>query len=116
MPFIVTHPLARLPTFPELRELAGQYDVRLDGNEQAGRFWHPDAEQPRVQGNYAFAPNGNICGDFTGHVVGKLTGTFEITPGEAGITITEKPFLLPEAVLKSKLAEGLKQFCAGFAG
>jgi hypothetical protein len=47
--------------------------------------------------------------------MGKLTGTFEFTTGNAGITITEKPFLLPEAVLKTMLSEALKEFCAKFA-
>ena len=115
MSLIVTHPLGRLPIFAELRELAGQYAVQLDGNEQAGRFWHPDPERSKVEGNYVIESNGCIRGDFTGHIVGKVSGTFEMRPGEAGVTVTGKPFLLPEAVLKSKLSEGLEEFCARFA-
>lgn len=114
MPFTVTQPLERPPTFPELQELASQHEVRIDGNEQSGRFCHPDPEQPKVTGNYAFDPKGDIRGDFAGHVVGKLAGTFEFTTGQAGITITEKPFLLPESMLRSKLSEALKEFCARF--
>ncbi len=114
MPFTVTHQLGRLPTFPELQGLAKQHDVHLDGNEQAGDFHHPDQDHPKVKGNYTFEQNGGIRGGFTGHVIGKLTGTFVFTTGKAEITITEKPFLLPEAVLKSKLSEGLKAFCAKF--
>ncbi len=114
MPFTVTHPLGRLPTFPELQDLARQHDVQINGNEQAGGFWHPDPEHPKVKGNYTFAQNGDIRGDFTGHVIGKLTGIFVFMTGKAEITITEKPFLLPEAVLKSKLSEALKEFCANF--
>jgi hypothetical protein len=68
-----------------------------------------------VNGNYTFEPNGDIRGDFTGYVVGKLAGTFVFTTGKAEITITEKPFLIPEAVLKSKLSMVLKDFCAKFA-
>jgi len=114
MPFTVTHPLGRPPTFPELQTLAGQHDVHTIGNELAGEFCHPDAEQPKVNGNYAFEPNGDIRGNFTGNVLGKLAGSFVFTTGKAEVTITEKPFLLPEAVLRSKLSEALKEFCAKF--
>ncbi len=114
MPFTITHQLGRLPTFPELQALAGQHEVQINGNEQAGGFHHPDQEHPKVKGNYTFKQNGDIHGDFTGHFIGKLTGTFVFTSGKAGITIIEKPFLLSEAVLKSKLSEGLKEFCAKF--
>ncbi|MGA2279956.1 MAG: hypothetical protein ABSG80_06615 [Verrucomicrobiota bacterium] len=114
MPFTVTHPLGRPPTFPELQALARQHDVQIDGNELAGSFCHPDPNQPKVTGNYTFEPNGGIHGDFTSPIMGKLTGTFVFTTGKAEVTITEKPFLLPEAVLKSKLSAGLKEFCAKF--
>ena len=114
MPLTVTHQLGRLPTFPELQALAGQHEVQINGNEQAGSFHHPDQEHPKVKGNYTFKQNGEIHGDFTGHFIGKLTGIFVFTSGKAEVTITEKPFLLSEAVLKSKLSEGLKEFCAKF--
>jgi hypothetical protein len=114
MSFTVTYQLGRLPTFPELQALARQNEVQIIGNEQAGDFRHPDQEQPRVTGNYTFEKNGDIRGNFTGHVIGKLTGTFVLMTGKAEITIIEKPFLLPEAVLKSKLSEALKDFCAKF--
>jgi tRNA U34 2-thiouridine synthase MnmA/TrmU len=114
MAFTITHQLGRLPTFPELQELASQHEVQINGNELAGGFCHPDPEQPKVKGNYAFEQNGDLRGDFTGHILGKLTGTFVFTTGQAEITITEKPFLLPEAVLKSKLSAGLKEFCDKF--
>jgi hypothetical protein len=114
MPFTVTQPLGRPPTFPELQELAKQHEVQIHGNAQAGGFHHPNPEQPKVKGNYAFEPNGDIRGDFTGHIIGKLAGIFAFKTGTAEITITEKPFLIPEAVLKSKLSEALKEFCAKF--
>ena len=114
MPFAVTQPLGRPPTFPELQDLARQHEVQLDGNEQAGGFRHPAPEQPKVTGHYSFEPNGEIRGDFTSNIIGKLTGTFVFKTGTAEITITEKPFLLPEAVLKSKLSAALKEFCARF--
>ena len=115
MPFTLTQQLVRPPNFAELQALAGQHDVQINGNELAGDFYHPDPEQPKVKGNYAFEPNGDIHGDFTGYVVGKLTGRFVLTTGKAEITIIERPFLLPESILKSKLTEALKEFCAGFA-
>jgi hypothetical protein len=114
MPFTITQPLGRLPTFPELQALAAQHDVQIHGNEQAGDFCHPNPEQPKVKGNYAFELNGDLRGDFAGHVVGKLAGTFVFTAGKAEITVTERPFLLPESVLKSTLSEALKEFCARF--
>jgi hypothetical protein len=67
-----------------------------------------------VKGNYTFEPNGDIHGKFAGDVLGKLAGSFVFTTGKAEITITEKPFLLPEAVLKSTLSVVLKDFCAKF--
>jgi hypothetical protein len=123
MPFTVTHPLGRPPTFPELQALAGQYDVQIIRGGQAGEFCHPDPDQPKVKGNYAFEPNGDIRGNFNIRVkglrphaagLGKLTGSFVFMTGKAEVTITEKSFLLPEAVLKSKLSEALKEFCAKF--
>jgi hypothetical protein len=113
---IVTQPLGRCPTFAELRMLASQYDVQIEGNELAGEFCHPNSKQPKVTGHYVFAPNGDIRGEFTGHVMGKLAGSFALTPGRAEINITEKPFLLPEAVLQSTLSAALKDFCARFQG
>ena len=114
MSFTVTRPLGRLPAFIELQELARQHEVQINGNELAGGFWHPDPEHPKVTGTYAFEQNGDLRGDFTGHVIGKLAGRFVFTTGKAEIIITEKSFLLPEAVLKSKLSEALKGFCAKF--
>ena len=115
MPFTVTQSLARIPTFPELQALAGQHEVRISGNDKAGVFHHPGPEEPKVEGHYAFAPNGDIHGDFTGYVLGKLTGTFIFAAGNAEVTVTDKPFLLPEALLKSKLSEELKKFCEKFS-
>ena len=114
MPFSVTQPLGKPPTFPELQELAKQHEVRINGNAQTGDFHHPDSGHPKIKGIYAFEPNGDIRGEFTSDVVGKLAGTFVFRAGTAEITITEKPFLIPEAILKSKLSEALKEFCARF--
>lgn len=115
MPFTVTQPLGRTPTFSELQALAGQHDVRISGDELAGVFHHPNPEQPKVKGNYAFEPDGGIRGDFTSQFMGQLAGTFVFETGKAEVTITEKPFLIPEAMLKSKLSEELQKFCANFS-
>ena len=115
MAFTVTEQLRRLPTFPELQTLAGRHNVYLVGNESAGSFCHPDPKQPKVQGHYTFAQNGDIRGDFTGQVVGKLAGSFVLTTGKAEVTITEKPFLIPETALKSTLTVVLKDFCGKFS-
>jgi len=114
MPLTITQRLGRAPTFAELQALAGQHDVHIHGNELAGDFCHPNPGQPKVTGHYVFAPNGDIRGDFTGHVMGKLAGSFALTAGKAEVTVTEKPFLLPESVLKSTLAVVLKDFCGRF--
>ena len=114
MPFTTTQPLGRVPTFPELQALARQHQVQINGSEQAGEFQHPDPEQPMVTGNYVFEPDGNLRGDFTGNILGKLAGTFAFMEGRAEVTITAKPFLLPEPVLKARLAGELEKFCAQF--
>ena len=115
MPFTITQPLERPPTFPELQALAGQHDVHISGTELAGDFCHPDPKQPKVQGDYTFEPNGDVRGNFSGHVFGKLAGSFAFTTGKAEVTIAERPFLLPEAVLRTKISEALKEFCANFS-
>ena len=114
MPFTVTQPMGRVPTYPELQSLAREHEVQINGDAQAGDFHHPDAEKPKVTGNYTFEPNGDLRGEFVGHILGKLTGSFVFRTGKAEITITAMPFLLPEAVLKSKLTEGLAEFCSQF--
>lgn len=114
MPFTITQALGRVPTFPELQALARQHQVQINGNGQAGEFQHPGSEQPTVAGNYVFEPDGNLRGDFTGNILGKLAGTFAFVKGRAEITITAKPLLLPEAFLKARLAAELEKFCAQF--
>lgn len=104
MPFAVTQPLKRPPTFAELQALAGQHDVHIHGNELAGDFYHPNPAQPKITGHYAFEADGDLRGDFTGQVMGTLAGSFALKTGKAEITITEKPFMLPEVVLKSTLS------------
>ena len=110
MSFTVSHPLGRIPTFAELLELAREQAVQINGNDQAGEFSHP-----RATGNYTFAKNGEIRGEFTGHLgVGIITGIYMFMTGKVEVTIAKKPFLIPEGPLKSNITEGLKGFCAKF--
>jgi hypothetical protein len=95
-----------------MQMLAGQHEVQIHGNELGGDFCHPNSEQPKVAGHYAFDPNGDVRGDFSANVMGKLAGRLLLTAGKIEVTITEKPFLLPEAVLKSTLSTALKEFCS----
>ena len=68
--------------------------------------WPPPSR--RVEGNYECGEDG-IHGKFAGHGV---TGEFPFEPGKAAVTITDKPFWLPERLLKQKIAAGLETFCA----
>jgi len=49
-----------------------------------------------VSGVYRFEPDGALCGEFTGQVLGKLTGTFVFIAGKAEVTITAKPSCCPK--------------------
>jgi hypothetical protein len=114
MPFTVTQPLGRVPSFAELQALAGQHGVQIHGDGRAGEFFHLGREQSKVSGNYRFEPDGRLRGEFIGNFLGKLAGTIVVQTGKAEVTITAKPFLLLEAVLKAKLAEALAEVCAQF--
>ena len=112
MSFTITEPLGRQPTFAEIQMLASHHDIHIRGSGETGDFCHPNSDQPQVTGNYSFSPNGDIRGNFNAQIMGKLAGQFAITVGKIEVTITEKPFLLPEAILKSGLSSALKEFCA----
>ena len=86
-----------------LRKLAEENHVRVTGNERAGSF-----SGRGVEGDFEFVENG-LHGRFAGHGV---TGEFSFELGKAAVTITNKPFWLPEALLKQKITEGLDTFCA----
>ena len=68
-----------------------------------------------MRGNYTYEQNGDFHGKFAGHLLGKLAGGFVFAFGKAEITITEKPYLLPEAALKSTLSVILKDSRAKFS-
>jgi len=102
MLFTITKKLDQQPSHPMLCKLAGQHSVCVTGDERAGSF-----TTRGVEGNYEFSDAG-IHGKFAGHGV---TGEFSFAAGEAAVTISDKPFWLPEALLKQKITEGLNMLC-----
>ena len=85
-----------------LRKLAEKKHVLVTGNERTGSF-----SGRGVAGDYDFGETG-IRGKFAGHGV---TGEFSFTIGEVAVTVMDKPFWLPEKLLKQKLTQGLDAFC-----
>ena len=85
-----------------LRKLADQNHVCITGDERAGTF-----SGVGVDGDYEFSEAG-IHGKFAGHGV---TGDFSLQTGKVAVTITDKPFWLPEMLLKEKITEGLNRLC-----
>ena len=102
MSFTIFKNLEQIPSYLVLCNLAGQHQVRVTGNEQTGSF-----SCRGVEGDYAFRDDG-IRGKFAGH---GLTGEFSFEIGKATVTVMEKPFWLPTALLKQKIAAGLDTLC-----
>jgi len=112
LPFTVTEPLERIPTFPELQALAKEYEIQINGNELAGDFVHSKAT-----GKYIFENNGIIHGDFIGHhMLVRITGEFVLTTGTAAVTVSDANWAakLNEESVKSGISKGLKTICAKF--
>ena len=89
-----------------LCKLAEQNRVHVTGNERAGSF-----SGRGVAGAYEFSED-RIHGTFAGHGV---TGAFSFEIGKAAVTITDKPFWLPEMLLKQKISEGLDTLSVALA-
>ena len=98
MSFTIIKNLEQLPSYPMLCKLAEQHHVRVTGNEHTGSF-----SCRGVEGDYAFGEDG-IRGKFVSHGV---TGEFSFEIGKATVTVIEKPFWLPEMLVKQKITEGL---------
>jgi hypothetical protein len=98
MSFTITRNIEQLPSYPLLCKLAEQNHVRVTGNEHTGSFLGHG-----VEGDYQFGED-SIHGTFVGHGV---TGAFSFEIGKATVTITDKPFWMPETLLKQKITEGL---------
>lgn len=101
MSFTITRKLEQLPSYPMLCKLAGQNHVHLTGDERTGSFSGRGGA-----GTYEFDQT-RIHGKFAGHGV---TGEFSFEIGTATVTVTDKPFWLPEMLLKQKITEGLDRF------
>jgi hypothetical protein len=109
MAFTVLHDsVPRLPTYEELLKLAGANGVQLVGNETKGKFTSDG--NPKVEGDYEFTDLG-LKGNFAAHLpFGSIVGNFNFSPQQAAVEVTHKPFFAPEALLRSKIAEGLDGF------
>lgn len=107
MSFTISRNLEQLPSHAMLRNLAEQNRVHLTGNESSGTF-----SCRGVEGGYESSAGGTH-GTFAGHGV---TGEFSFAPGKVAVTITAKPFWLPEMLLKQKITERLDLLCAELAG
>jgi hypothetical protein len=98
MSFTIIRSLELLPSYSALCKLAEENQVRVIGNEHAGSF-----SGRGVEVDYQFS-EGGLQGRFSGHGV---TGEFTFATGNATVTVIEKPFWLPESLLKRKIVEGL---------
>ena len=106
MSFTITRNLEQLPSYSMLRKLAEQNHICVTGNERAGSFTFRGGV-----GAYEFAED-RIHSTFAGHGV---TGALSFEIGKAALTITDKPFWLPEMLLKQKMTEGLDALCVELA-
>ena len=102
MSFTITRKLEQVPSYLLLSRLAEQNQFRITGNERSGSF-----SCRGVEGDYECGADG-IKGTFAGHGV---MGEFLFEIGNAAVTITKKPFWLPEKLLKQKIAERLDTLC-----
>ena len=101
MSFTIVRNLDQLPSYPRLCRLAEQNRIRITGDELAGSFLGRE-----VAGDYEFGGD-TIRGRFAAHGV---AGEFSFEVGKATVTVIEKPFWLPEMLLRSKIVEGLDLF------
>ena len=101
MSFTIVENLDQLPSYPLLCRLAEQNRIRITGDELAGSFLGRE-----VAGDYEFGGDA-IRGRFASHGV---AGEFSFEVGKATVTVIEKPFWLPEMLLRSKIVEGLDLF------
>lgn len=85
-----------------LQKLAEQNHVHVTGNERTGSF-----SCRGVDGDYAFGEQA-VRGKFGGHGV---TGEFSFESGKAAVTISDKPFWLPEILLRRMIADRLEIVC-----
>jgi len=106
MSFTITRNLARLPSYLMLCKLAEQNDIYVTADECSGSF-----SSRGVEGDYEYSEN-SMRGTFASHGV---KGEFLVEIGRIAVTITHKPFWLPEKPLKQKITEGLDSLCNEYA-
>jgi hypothetical protein len=102
MSFTITKQFEQLPSWLMLCGLAEQNHVLVSGDERVGSF-----SGRSLEGNYTFG-EGDLHGRFVVHGV---AGEFSFETGKAAVTIVKRPFWLPEALLKHKIAAGLDTLC-----
>ena len=102
MSFTITRKIERLPSYSLLCKLAEENRVQVTGNEHAGSF-----SVRGVRGDYEICKD-CVHGKLAGHGV---TGEFSFVIDQATITVGDKPFWLPETLLRQKITEGLDTFC-----
>ncbi len=102
MSITITRNLDRVPDYPMLLDLAARNKVQMAGNERSGSFsWSGG------RGEYELG-EGRVQGKLSAHGV---SGEFRLEEGKATVTVTTKPFWMPETLLRSKLTEGLESLC-----
>lgn len=99
MPFTIIRSDEQIPSYPALSKLAAENHVCVVGNEQSGSF-----SCRGITGDYRFS-DGAVLVKFAGRGV---TGEFSFANGNATVTVFEKPFWLPELLVRQKIAEELE--------
>ena len=98
MSFTIIRDLDPLPSYPILCKLAEQHRVHVTGNERTGSF-----SCRGVEGDYEFDGAG-LHGKFAARGV---SGQFSFESAKATVTVINKPFWLPEILVKQKITAGL---------
>jgi hypothetical protein len=98
MSFTITKRLEQLPSYSALCKLAVENQISVVGDEHTGSF-----SGQGLQGDYQFGER-SMKGKFSSHGV---RVEFGIENGEAAVSVIEKPFWLPESLLKRKIEDGL---------
>ena len=98
MSFTIIKNLEELPSYAMLCKMAGQNQLSITGDEQTGAF-----SRPGVEGGFEFR-EGVLRGKFAAHGV---KGEFSFETGQATVIVIERPFWLPETLLKRKITEGM---------
>ena len=104
MSFVLTLPYTepRLPNLPQLEPVAARLGVTFHGDPMQGTY-----RGPGVDGDYRFQPE-RITGTFAGYGV---RGDFSWESTHLTITVSEKPFFIPESLIRARVAAGFDELC-----